>query len=126
MGEWFGMEKASWVEDIAWSRRCKWDMDMVLGLENMPTIERNIEPIVYNAPKSVKSRSARRGFVLGRKRAGRFVSVSHRDELAFLGLLQRGRRCEFRVWSGRRAQPLRAPWLGGEISAITFIMGLRL
>jgi len=54
VGEWLGMEKASWVEDIAWSRRCKWVVDMVRGLENMLVIDRNIEPIVYNGPRSVK------------------------------------------------------------------------
>lgn len=78
VGEWLGMEKASWVEDIAWSRRCKWDTDMARGLENMLAIDRNIEFIVNNGPKSVKGRPARREFVRGFVRweqGGPFSSV---------------------------------------------------
>jgi hypothetical protein len=74
VGEWF--EKASLVEDIAWSRRCKWVMDMVRELENMLAIDRNIEPIVNSGPKSVKGRRVRRGFVFDWNRETGFVSVS--------------------------------------------------
>ena len=93
------MEKASWVEDIAWSRRCRWVIDTVRGLENMLVIDRNIESIVHRGLKTGKGRpESRRSYLVGTGQAV-FVSVSHCDELAFLELLQRGRRCEFRVWS---------------------------
>ena len=94
MGEWFGMEKASWVEDIAWSRRCKWVIDMVRGLENMLAIDRNIEPIVHKAQNPSKGAQHVVGSCLVGTGQAVFVGVSrvfHYDELAFLELLRRGR-----------------------------------
>lgn len=93
------MEKASWVEDIAWSRRCRWVIDTVRGLENMLAIDWNIEPIGYLGLASVKGRPESRGSYLVGTGQAVFDSVSHCGELAFLGPSQRGRRCEFRMWS---------------------------
>lgn len=107
------MEKASWVEDIAWSRRCRWVIDTVRGLENMLVIDRNIESIVHRGPKCGKGRPERRGSYLVGTGQAVFVSVSHCDELAFLGLLQRGRRCEFRVWSRTKIK-LGSPYLNAR------------